>query len=69
MSRADYSCPSCNSSDVFRDGTNEFLCRDCGERIHEAVAEHADALARLSDRDDKAGAFAQKLLETGGIEE
>ncbi|WP_390884086.1 eL43 family ribosomal protein [Halapricum hydrolyticum] len=67
--RADFSCPSCNSSDVFRDSGSIFECRNCGERIHEAVGENADALERLSDRHDDAGAIARTLLETGGVSE
>lgn len=67
--RANWSCPSCNSSDIFRESGSIFECRNCGEQVHEAVAENADALQRLSDRNDNAGQIARTLLETGGVSE
>jgi ribosomal protein L37AE/L43A len=65
--RADWSCPSCNSSDVFRDGKSRFECRDCGEQVHEAVIDASESLQRLAKRDDKVGQIAQRLLDTGGV--
>ena len=67
--RADWCCPDCDSSDVFRDGAKVYECRDCGERTHEAVAGCQDSLERLADRDDDVGAIARQLLETGGVQE
>lgn len=65
--RADFSCPSCESSDIFRESGSTLECRDCGQRVHEAVADKADVLSRLSDRDDDVAAIAERLLETGGV--
>jgi len=66
-SRADFCCPECDSSDVHRDGAKVFECRQCGERVHEAVEECRDSLERLADRDDDVGWFARRVLDTGGV--
>lgn len=65
--RANWCCPSCDSSDVFREGGKIFECRYCGEQIHEGILENENSLEQLANRDDKVGAFAHRLLETGGI--
>lgn len=65
--RANWSCPGCESSDVFRDGGNIFECQSCGERVHEAVGDNADVLVELAQRKDMAGRIADRLLETGGL--
>lgn len=67
--RADWSCSNCESSDLFRENGPKFKCQSCGRTVHEGVGQSADTLARLAERDDDAGAIAQKLLETGGIAE
>lgn len=67
--RADWSCPECQSSDVYRKKGATFECRDCGQQIHESVGASADTLERLSERDDAAGDIARTLLETGGVSE
>jgi len=67
--RANYNCPSCESSDLFRKKGNTFECENCGQQVHEAVADNADVLNRLQDREDKAGEIAEKLLETGGVDQ
>jgi len=67
--RSDWNCSSCDSSDVFCEGGKVFECQACGDRIHEAIIEYSGTLANLADRNDKAGAIAQHLLETGGVRE
>ncbi|NHN41843.1 hypothetical protein G9C85_09395 [Halorubellus sp. JP-L1] len=65
--RANWSCPSCESSDVFREGGKVFECRSCGEQIYECILEHSETLQNLAEREDEVGALAGQLLETGGI--
>lgn len=65
--RADHCCPDCDNSDVFQQHGKVYECRRCGMEIHEAVASSVDTLGELADRDDKAGAYAERLLKTGGL--
>jgi len=44
-----------------------FKCDNCEKTVHEAVAENWHTLQELSKRDDKPGAYARKLLESGGV--
>jgi hypothetical protein len=37
--------------------------------VHRAVAANIDVLVRLSGREDRVGAIAERLLETGGVTE
>lgn len=67
--RADYNCPECGTSDVFRDGKKVYVCRACGMKVHEGVLQYGDSLQNLAERDDMVGAFATRLLETGGVAE
>lgn len=65
---AEYGCPGC-SGQLVRDNTSapRFRCESCEAKVHEAVAENADALSRLADRGDGVGDIARRLLETGGV--
>lgn len=65
--RANWCCPSCDSSDVFCEGGKVFECRSCGERVHECILECSETLQQLAERDDQVGVFADRLLETGGV--
>lgn len=65
--RADYSCPKCESSDVFRNGGKVYECHECGAKVHEAVLGEVDTLEELAKRGDRVGAIADRLLETGGV--
>ncbi len=67
--RANYCCPSCDSSDIVSVSQSTYECRDCGQQVHEAIAENKELLDRLKSREDKAGEIAETLLETGGIDE
>jgi predicted RNA-binding Zn-ribbon protein involved in translation (DUF1610 family) len=68
---AGYSCPECGQSKLPRDNTPGaiFRCPECGKQIHEAVADAADDLEPLADRDDAIGAKVRALLNTGGVVE
>jgi len=62
--RADFPCPSCDSTDVFRaDGTDgTYECRRCGQRTHERIEENREALEALADTDLPVADVAQTLV-------
>lgn len=69
---ANYKCPSAKCSghlEATAADSTLYECQDCGDTVHEAVAELADDLADCADRDDGVGDLADVLLETGGIQE
>lgn len=66
-SRANWCCPSCDSSDVYHTTGKRFKCESCGASIHEAVGEIGGDLHDLARRGDIVGKLADRLLETGGI--
>lgn len=68
---ANYKCPSADCGGLLEQANSaggRYTCRDCGESVHEAVAENADWLTQLADHEElRSAEWAQKLLETGGV--
>jgi len=62
--RADFSCPSCDSSDIFRVGNTDgtYECQQCGERTHEKIEAARQDLEDLADSDSPASKLAAKLV-------
>jgi len=62
--RADFPCPSCDSSRVFHvedtDGT--YRCQSCGERTHDKIGKNVDVLQDLADSDLPVSQVAETLL-------
>jgi predicted RNA-binding Zn-ribbon protein involved in translation (DUF1610 family) len=66
--RADFNCPSCEGSAIFRvegtDGTYE--CQACGNRTHERIERHREELAEVAECDLPVADVAQLLLGGDG---
>ena len=65
--RANFDCPACESSDVFRvNGSDRFECEDCGQVTLEQVGEKRDLLETLATSDLPISKEAELLLRGGG---
>lgn len=66
--RANFSCPSCDSTEIYRvtgtEGT--FECRSCGGKTHEKIEECRDDLEALARSDNPAGELASLLVPEVG---
>lgn len=61
--RADFNCPNCDSSDVYRvNGSDRFKCETCGQVTLEAVGLRQDELEELAESDLAAAELAEMLL-------